>query len=93
MLLPSQARMAVDSIQVAFRRVALSYIKGVLIYKAGRQTGVFVIMGQFFCERDRHRSQVKRGEVSCSTVAVGDFSELGGGHIDMLFERAVKCRL
>ena len=48
MLPPSPARVAVDSIQVAFRRVALSYTKGVLIYKAGRSDSGLGAMGQVF---------------------------------------------
>jgi hypothetical protein len=40
--------MAVDSIQVAFKIVALSYTKGVLIYKAGRSNKGLEAMGQVF---------------------------------------------
>lgn len=61
-----------------------------LIYKDGRSKMCFVASGQVFCGRHRRRSMAKTGEISCLTVAVGDFSELGGGHIDMLFERGVE---
>ena len=92
MRLSSPAGIAVDLIQVAFRRVALSYTKDVLIYKAGRSNKDTGVLRQFF-ERHRRRSEMRRGEGSWPIVADGDFSELGWGHIDMLFERAVKCRL
>jgi len=80
------------SIQVTFRRVALSYRNGVLIYKDGRSNRCLGAMGQVFLRTAPPPFAGDDGRVSSSTVAVGDFSELGGGHIDVLFERGVECR-